>query len=67
MRHQVRKSNRRDYSREHMQIAVASVLNSFLNIRESARINGVGLLTIKLVDVLCQVTSAERRNCSCRL
>jgi len=57
MRHQVRKSNRRDYSREHMQIAVASVLNSFLNIRESARINGVGLLTIKLVDVMSSYIS----------
>jgi len=57
MRHQVRKSNRKDYSREHMQIAVASVLNSFLNIRESARINGVGLLTIKLVDVMSSYIS----------
>jgi len=43
MMHQVRKSNRGDYSREHMQRAVASVLNSGFNIRESARINDVGL------------------------
>ena len=57
MRHQVRKSNRRDYSREHMQIVVALVLNSFLNIKESARINGVGLLTVKLEDVMSSYIS----------
>ena len=61
MRHQVRKSNVRDYSRENMQIAVASVINSFLNIRESALINGVGhgvgLLTIKFVDVMSSYIS----------
>ena len=48
MRHQVIKSNRGDYSRDHMQRAVGSVLNSDLSIRESARINDVRVSTIKL-------------------
>jgi helix-turn-helix, Psq domain len=46
MRHHVRKTNRGEYSRDQMQIAVAAVLNSGLSIRESARVSDVNYKTL---------------------
>ena len=41
MRHHVRKTNRAAYSKEQMQLAVASVMESGLSVREPARLHDV--------------------------
>lgn len=46
MRNRVRKTNRGQYSKDQMQMAIAAVLQSNQSIRESARVNGVNYKTL---------------------
>ena len=55
MRHHVRKTNRAAYSKEQMQLAVASVIESGLSVRESARLHDVNYKTLGRYVKLKQV------------
>ena len=46
MRHHVRKTNRAAYSKEQMQLAVASVMELGLSVQESARLHDVNYKTL---------------------
>lgn len=55
MRHHVRKTNRAAYSREQMQLAVASVMESGLSVRQSAHLHDVSYKTLGRYVKLKQV------------
>ena len=55
MRRHVRKTNRAAYSKEQMQLAVASVIESGLSVRESARLHDVNYKTLGRYVKLKQV------------